>query len=112
MNSIQPGIVSVFHSKKPISLFHSLENITRFLNACKRLGVPEESLFAPPDLALGNNVVKVVAAVMSLGETVSVPPINFHPPLVDPHKPGAESFSKEDIEGALAAIARAAAPTV
>jgi hypothetical protein len=53
-------------SPSPNLILNSV-NLTKFLEICKRLGLPESALFSPPDLVTGNNTPRVMACVYSLG---------------------------------------------
>lgn len=47
--------------------FRELENITQFLLACKRLGMPELDLFDTQDLHDGGNIPSVLDTIYALG---------------------------------------------
>lgn len=65
INKIHPGSVkNVKQSKMPFVL---RENIVGFLDAARRLGVPDHDLFVTQDLFEGENMVQVVTCLYALG---------------------------------------------
>lgn len=69
MNALQPG--SVEKMSKERSRIAMMENISKFLEACKAYGLQNGDLFHPTDLFDGSSMSKVVYTVQVLGKTVS-----------------------------------------
>ena len=65
INAIAPNSVRrVNKSKMP---FKQMENVSNFIKACWKLGVPEYALFTTPDLYDGKSVVNVTNGIIALG---------------------------------------------
>jgi len=64
VNAIQAGSAKYTASKQP---FVQRENISNFLTACKRLGVPDGDVFVTGDLYEGDNLPVVVDTIHLLG---------------------------------------------
>ena len=65
INAISPKAVKrVNKSKMP---FKQMENVSNFIKACRKLGVPEYALFTTPDLYDGKSVVNVTNGIVALG---------------------------------------------
>jgi hypothetical protein len=65
INVIQPKAVrKINKSKMP---FKQMENISNFIKACRKIGVPEYALFTTPDLYDGKSVVNVTNGLVALG---------------------------------------------
>ena len=69
MNALQPGSVEKVSKEK--SSFAMMENINKFLEACKAYGLQNGDLFHHSDLFDGSSMAKVVYTVHVLGKTVS-----------------------------------------
>ncbi|KAF9576900.1 Muscle-specific protein 20 [Mortierella alpina] len=63
MNVLIPGFVKIKSSKMP---FVQMENISKFLDGCERLGCPRHDLFQTIDLYENKNPGQVVDAIWSL----------------------------------------------
>lgn len=64
-NRLSPGIVPHINtSKEP---FKKMENITAFINACRKLGVNEKDVFSTVDLAEQKDLLTVMRCIESLG---------------------------------------------
>ncbi|KAG0207542.1 Muscle-specific protein 20 [Mortierella sp. NVP41] len=63
MNVLIPGFVKIKSSKMP---FVQMENISRFLQGCEKLGCPKHDLFQTIDLYENKNPGQVVDAIWSL----------------------------------------------
>ena len=44
-----------------------MENVTGFIKACRKMGVPEYQLFTTPDLYEGKNRNQVIQAIVAFG---------------------------------------------
>ena len=65
INAISPGAVrKINKSRMP---FKQMENVSNFIKACRKLGVPEYALFTTPDLYDGKSVVNVTNGIIALG---------------------------------------------
>mmetsp|Transcript_5451 Transcript_5451/g.16054 ORF Transcript_5451/g.16054 Transcript_5451/m.16054 type:complete len:460 (-) Transcript_5451:447-1826(-) len=64
-NCLQPGVITKVHDSK--LAFKQMENITKFAQACRKFGVPEEDMFETPDLYEGKAIGAVVRTLLSLG---------------------------------------------
>ena len=65
-NAIQPGIVEKVHpSSAP--MFKQMENVTKFIRACRSLGVHEKDVFNTVDLYEAKNLASVQACLSNLG---------------------------------------------
>ena len=67
-NKIQPGIIAnVNSSKMP---FKQMENVTAFIQACRKLGVLEKDVFSTVDLFEAKNLTSVQRCIFNLGSAV------------------------------------------
>jgi hypothetical protein len=65
INAIKPkSVKKINKSKMP---FKQMENVTNFIKACRKLGVPEHGLFTTPDLYDGKSIVNVTNGIVALG---------------------------------------------
>lgn len=73
INSISPGMIPKI--ERPGQAFRERENISRFLQACRTLGVKEHALFSTDDLYEQHNMASVMTCIHALGSAVqrSVP---------------------------------------
>lgn len=67
-NGIKPGTIKKINSSK--LAFKQMENVTFFLKACRKFGVPESSLFETVDLYELKDLGLVLQCIFGLGETV------------------------------------------
>lgn len=76
VNRIVPATIS--HINPPSSPgFHLLENITSYVEACSKFGMPKESLFNPVDLYEGKTIIPVLNSIHLLG--VFAKKVGFQP---------------------------------
>ncbi|CAK9004045.1 unnamed protein product [Durusdinium trenchii] len=68
VNAIQPGLIRTVNQQ--CVPFKQMENITKFLNAARELGLPESSMFDTPDLYEEKNVDSVITCIYALGGAV------------------------------------------
>eukprot|EP00435_Cladocopium_sp_Y103_P030649 s1754_g7.t1 len=68
VNAIQPGLIRTVNQQNVP--FKQMENITKFLNAARDLGLPESSMFDTPDLYEEKNVDSVITCIYALGGAV------------------------------------------
>ena len=68
MNKVQPGLIGKIHGVggKKLLAAHEIENISKFLTACSKLGMNETNLFVTLDLHDGNNVNQVNNTIRNL----------------------------------------------
>lgn len=77
-NAVKPGLIKKVNSG---SLpFKQMENITFFINAARRLGVPESSVFGTPDLYEEKNMGSVISCIYAFGGAVQVACPEFEGP--------------------------------
>jgi len=69
-NRIKPGVIKSINSQN--APFKHMENITRFMDACRDFGVPESSLFGCPDLYEDKNMGSVCTCIKMLAGVVQV----------------------------------------
>mmetsp|Transcript_108124 Transcript_108124/g.187685 ORF Transcript_108124/g.187685 Transcript_108124/m.187685 type:complete len:379 (+) Transcript_108124:81-1217(+) len=69
-NSVKPGMIKKVNSGS--MPFKQMENITFFMNAARRLGVPESSMFGTPDLYEEKNMWSVISCIYAFGGAVQV----------------------------------------
>jgi len=67
IRTLRPDLINQIHET---TQFKSIENINNFLNACKKLGVPDRILFSPTDLYDGKNYLNVIRTIHSLSIVV------------------------------------------
>ena len=66
INQITPATIKAIHP--PGSNNHKkMENVAKFVAACRDLGVLEKDLFNPPDLFEAKNLAAVTRCIMNLG---------------------------------------------
>jgi hypothetical protein len=68
LNKIQPGMVKRIN--KQSSPFQQMENVTAFIQACRKFGVLEKDLFSTSDLHEGRHSKVVINCIASLGFVV------------------------------------------
>jgi len=68
VNAIQPGLVRTVNQQNVP--FKQMENITKFLNAARDLGLPESSMFDTSDLYEEKNLDSVITCIYALGGAV------------------------------------------
>lgn len=68
VNAIQPGLIRTVNQQNVP--FKQMENITKFLNAARDLGLPESSMFDTPDLYEEKNLDSVITCIYALGGAV------------------------------------------
>jgi len=66
-NAICPGSVPKVHPAPKLA-FKQLENITNFINACKRFGLVPTVLFDPQELSAKRNVSPVLTCLLALSD--------------------------------------------
>jgi hypothetical protein len=64
MNKLKPGTISKINNSK--MAFMQMENIDSYINACKKVGVPEEYQFVTVDLYDGKNLGQVALNIIAL----------------------------------------------
>jgi len=69
VNAIWPGRIGGILRGK-LNPFQRLDNITRFIQACRDIGVEEVRLFAVSDLLEGKNLKAVVLCVLALADLI------------------------------------------
>merc|ERR1712066_447899 len=67
-NKIQPGICPRINTQT--MPFKEMENVTAFIQACRKLGVMEKDVFSTVDLYEGKNSKSVMNCIASLGSVV------------------------------------------
>lgn len=72
VNKIKPGSVPENRISLSNMPFNQRENVTAYLDACRRLGVREADMFVTADLFEGNNLVAVVNNLYALGGVAQV----------------------------------------
>jgi len=78
INCIRPGTITKINtSKMP---FKERENISHFLQACRKWGVQEYALFNTDDLYEENNLLSVVRCLHALGGAIKSSVPEFHGP--------------------------------
>lgn len=82
VNAILPGSIKYVHTREIPAFAH--ENIAFFVNAVRKLGVAESSVFSSPDLYENKNVGSVVSCIYSFAGVVQVLCPEFHPKLGRP----------------------------
>ena len=70
LNQLQPKTVKGINKKAKMP-FHCMENISKFLNGCRALGVPEHSMFSTVDLYEAKNMSAVLLTLDNLLRQVS-----------------------------------------
>lgn len=79
-NKIQPGIIpNVNSSKMP---FKQMENVTAFIQACRKLGVLEKDVFSTVDLFEAKNLASVQRCIFNLGAAVRRTAPDFQGPFL------------------------------
>ncbi|CAJ1389885.1 unnamed protein product [Effrenium voratum] len=68
VNAIRPGLIRTVNQQTVP--FKQMENITKFLNAARELGLPESSMFDTPDLYEEKNLDSVITCIYALGGAV------------------------------------------
>lgn len=74
MEKIQPGSIGKINqapSGGELSHFKKVENISKFLEAILKYGVPEGDIFKADDLVDHRNIPQVTNTICALGRTVS-----------------------------------------
>lgn len=71
LNTLKEGTVPKI--KKPFTKEGCQENVNSLLAGIKALGVPDDKLFKPNDLLLGENIPTVVTTLIELGKAVCIP---------------------------------------
>jgi len=100
VNKIKPGSVKkVNASKMP---FKMRENIVKYLDACKALGMSETDLFVAQDLFEGDNMLAVIDQITSLGSIAQSIP-EYTGPTIGPKKATANvrEFSEEVLKQSI-----------
>ncbi|KAI8870860.1 hypothetical protein GQ42DRAFT_112892, partial [Ramicandelaber brevisporus] len=65
LNTVRPGAVSSVGNKP--GMFVMMENITRFLDGCRRvLGLPNTDLFETQDLYNGRDMNRVINTILAM----------------------------------------------
>ncbi|KAI9480297.1 MAG: kinase-like domain-containing protein [Benjaminiella poitrasii] len=67
VNHIRPGTIKLVGQKKELS-FVQIDNISRFLQGAKQLGIPDNQLFQPDDLYSGKDMSLVIHTILTLVE--------------------------------------------
>ncbi|CAN0572642.1 unnamed protein product, partial [Ectocarpus sp. 12 AP-2014] len=80
LNSIKPGLVP--HVNPSRGTFLELENISAFLSGCRKVGVPEHSLFDTKDLHEKRDMQFVVHCLHVLGAAVQSTVPDFRGPFL------------------------------
>jgi hypothetical protein len=65
VNKLQAGTIKGINKKATLP-FPCMENITKFLNGCRALGVPEHSMFSTVDLFEAKNMTAVLLTLDNL----------------------------------------------
>lgn len=78
INSIKPGTIKKINKMK--APFKKMENIQRFTDAARAIGVPESSMFATPDLYEEKNMGSVVNCIYTLACVVQTAVPEFSGP--------------------------------
>lgn len=102
VNAIKPGSVGkIQDSKMP---FVQRENITAYLDACRRLGVPDHDQFVTQDLYEGDNLVQVTQQIFALSGVAQKVGYNKH--VLGPRHAEAEhrQFSEDQLKASRAAV--------
>jgi hypothetical protein len=66
VNHIKPGSIAIINPPDA-SMFKKMENVMRFVQACRDLGVLEKDLCNPPDLCEAKNLSAASKCIMNLG---------------------------------------------
>eukprot|EP01126_Amoeba_proteus_P066105 TRINITY_DN950_c0_g1_i16.p1 TRINITY_DN950_c0_g1~~TRINITY_DN950_c0_g1_i16.p1 ORF type:complete len:339 (-),score=99.36 TRINITY_DN950_c0_g1_i16:144-1160(-) len=67
MNTIRPGTITRYN-KKPMHVLMERENISLYLEACWKIGIPSSELFITPDLHIKNSIVAVINNLIALSD--------------------------------------------
>jgi len=70
VNKLKPKTIKGINHKAKMP-FHCMENITKFLNGCRALGIPEHSMFSTVDLYEAKNMTAVLLTLDNLLRQVS-----------------------------------------
>ncbi len=78
MNSIKPGLIKPGLPHTSRGTFPELENLSAFLSACQKMGVPKHSVFNKRDLHEKKDMAAVVRCLHELGAAIpsAVPDFN------------------------------------
>lgn len=79
-NKIQPGICPRINTQS--MPFKQMENVTAFIQACRKLGVLEKDVFSTVDLYEGKNSKSVMICIASLGSVVRRTAPSFQGPYI------------------------------
>jgi len=89
VNAVWPGrIIGILRGD--VKPHKRISNVTRFLRACSDLGIGDQNIFTPSDLAEGKNLRNVVRCLLTLGASVPEPPDYAGPRLEDGLEPTME----------------------
>uniref|UniRef100_A0A7S1L217 Calponin-homology (CH) domain-containing protein n=1 Tax=Alexandrium catenella TaxID=2925 RepID=A0A7S1L217_ALECA len=83
VNAVWPGRIIGILRGRDIKPYKRLANVTRFLQACSDLGIPDQNVFMPSDLTERKNLRNVVRCLFALGSIVPEPPEYSGPRLED-----------------------------
>jgi len=83
LNKLKPGIVPKINTGK--LPFHKMENIAKYIEAARKLGLGEDKLFTTPDLFDEKNIDLVQFSVYSLG--IQAKAMGFNGPVMEILKP-------------------------
>jgi hypothetical protein len=70
INKLKPKTIKGINLKAKMP-FHCMENITKFLNGCRALGIPEHSMFSTVDLYEAKNMTAVLLTLDNLMREVT-----------------------------------------
>lgn len=83
-NKIQEGICPRINKQK--MPFQQMENVTAFIQACRKLGVLEKDVFSTVDLYEGKSPKSVINCIVSLGAVVRRTAPSFRGPYIGAHQ--------------------------
>jgi hypothetical protein len=109
VNNIKPGTIP--HINESPSAFKQMENISRFLRACRDLGVAEHSLFETVDLFECKDLGLVVSCIYQLGVAVQTTVPSFGGPHLGDKSMAATLFSPEHSRVGGAGVSSPASPS-
>ncbi|CAM9704267.1 unnamed protein product [Choristocarpus tenellus] len=90
INVIRPK--SIIKVEKSATPFKQMANISSFLSACRKLGVPEYALFETLDLFNEKQIPQVVRCLYALSTIIRLKVPEFQGPYLEIHQPIRQSF--------------------